>query len=255
MNGGAGSHATPADDAPERLGWSVPHLAAQLVVLLVAAAAALVVTWSSPIYQQIFAAIPALVLPGGVLLPAHVFLPPLVPVLLGVPLALTRYRAPLLLWVVIMTAFAALGVLEVARLNWAAFVAGIAFRVESGPVPLVRSAAGLLLVLSGVLLLAHQSVHHHVALLAERGVPRPELAVARRRLLRQERLVVLGAGGAGLVLLLVAALSMHLTERAPADDPLFLPALLWVAALTGALAATFAFLAWRQARTGSPSNP
>lgn len=230
--------------------WSAQHVLQQLFVLVVAGVAALVVALDSPVLQAVLAPLPSLVAPGGLVLPSQQLAPLLLPLVLGVPLALTRHRAPLLLWVALAVLLAGVGVLEVARLNWASFVGGVAFRVESGPVPFLRTLAGLVLVLCGVVLIAHQSVHAHVVDLAGRGVAREELAVVRRNLLRREQGVVLGAAGAGVVLLGVAALSMQLTERAPGDGEGFVAAAVWAGLLLGVFALMVAGWARRRRSQG-----
>ncbi len=223
--------------------WRAQHTLHQLRVLIVAGIALLLVSWRSPIMEPLLDAIPELETPWGFPLPTRYLIPLTLPLVLGIPLALTRYRAPLILWVGLATVLATTGVLEVARLNWVAFAGGVAFRVESGPVPLVRSIAGLALVLCGVLLMAQQSAHHHIALLAERGVPRNELTVVRRRLLRWEHIAVAGAFAAGTLLILITAISMQLTERAPSETSRFLPAVVWVGALLAVIATVIAYLA------------
>lgn len=234
--------------------WRAQHLMHQTLVLLIAALAAYFVARDSPVFQGLLDPLPRLLLPGGIVIPLAQLVPPLVPLLLGLPLALTRHRAPLLLWTALMILFATLGILEVARLNWAAFAGGVAFRVETGPVPIIRSTAGLLLVLCGMLLLAQQAVHQYVRLLIQRGVPRRQLAIVRNQLLRWERLLVAGAFLGGTVLLLVTAISMHLTERAPREAPWFIPALIWTGILLGVIAGTVAYLA-RTTKTQQEESP
>ncbi len=228
--------------------WQANHLASQLGVLLFSGVAALFLTMGSPILEAILGVIPDIEPPWGPTLPTRYLVPLLLPLLTGLLLALSRHRAPMLLWVALAATLAVTGVLEVARLNWIAFAGGVAFRIESGPVPLVRTIAGLALVLSGLLLVAQQSVHHHVALLAERGVPRSELADVRRRLLQWERTTVLGALGAGTALVFITALSMQLTERAPEETTLTIPTLIWSGILLAVIAGTLGYLAKRRAR-------
>lgn len=229
--------------------WEANHLATQMGVLIVSGVAALFLTIGSPILEAILGVIPDIDAPWGPALPTRYLVPLLLPVLAGMLLALTRHRAPLLLWIALAAALAVTGVLEVARLNWIAFAGGVAFRVESGPVPLVRTIAGLALILSGLLLLAQQSVHHHVALLVERGVPRGELASVRHQLLQWERLTILAALGAGTGLVFIAALSMQLTERAPEETAFTVPTLIWSGVLLAVIAGTLGYLARRRTRS------
>jgi hypothetical protein len=230
--------------------WQAGHVMQQVVVLAVAGVALLAASWRSPVLTALLEQLAGVADPWAPFAPVRLVVPLFFPLVLGVPLVLTRYRAPVLLWLAVMTLVATLAVVEVARLNWAAFVAGVAFRVESGPVPFVRSAAGLVVVLCGVLLLGQQSVQHHLALLAERGVPRGELALVRGALLRRERLLAAGAAGAGVVLLIVAGVSMGLTERPPESGAAIVPIVVWVVLLLSGLAGVLAFLARR--RSGAP---
>lgn len=230
--------------------WQANHLANQIGVLLIAGAAALFLTIGSPILEAFLGVIPDIEPPWGPTLPTRYLVPLLLPLLAGLLLTLTRHRAPLLLWVALATALAVTGVLEVARLNWFAFAGGVAFRVESGPVPLVRTIAGLALVLCGLLLLAQQSIHHHIGLLVERGVPRGELATVRRRLVQWERMTIMGAFGAGTGLVFITALSMQLTERAPEETVFTIPTLIWSGILLAVIAGTFGYLAKRRTSEG-----
>jgi hypothetical protein len=232
--------------------WRLQYLLQQTGILILAGLAAVLLAQSSPVYQGIFRPLGVLETPWGFHLAPIQIIPLITPVLLGIPLVLNRHRAPLLLWVALMTLAAVFGVIEVARLNWAAFAGGFAFRVETGPVPLMRTLAGLLLILCGVLLLAQQATHQHLRILAERGVTRRQLAHLRTNMLRWERLVTLAAGLGGTVLLLVTAISMHLSERPPGDSPWLVPAILWTLLLLGLTAGVIAHLTRRHKEPPAP---
>lgn len=239
-----GDVATPVPAA-----WRAAHLVHQATVLGIAGVALLFATWDAPLYQAMLAGLPSLVLPPGIPIPLRFLGPLLVPIVLGVPLVFGRQRALVLLWVALMAVAAAIAVLEVSRLNWFAFVSGVAFRVESGPVPLVRTLAGAALLLCGVMLLGHQAVLRTVRDLATRGVPLPELRETRRRLLGFERTLVLGLFAAAVVLTLVAMVSMAATESAPEADEGWIVPVVWVAALLAVVVGALAYGLWH--RSGS----
>lgn len=223
--------------------WKAQYALQQTLVLVLAGIATLLISLDSPIITALLDPLPELEGPQGLLLPTTIIVPLLAPIFIGLPLVLSRYRPPLLLWLALATAIAVTGVLEVARLNWVAFAGGAAFRVESGPVPLLRSISGLALVLAGVLLIIQQATHQQLAHIAERGVPRNELARVRRHLARWDRLVVLAAFAAGTILLLVTMVSMQLTERPPQETQGFLAAILWTGLLLTIVTGTIAYLA------------
>lgn len=231
--------------------WRATYILQQVTVLLVAGAAFLFATWGSPVYQALLARLPDLVIPPGIPLPVRFAVPLLVPLLLGLPILVTRQRAPILLWLGVMAVLCALSVVEVSRLNWAAFVSGLAFRIESGPVPLVRTVAGLVVLLAGLMLMAHQGTSRTLQHLAERGVPLPQLVATRDGLLGLERFLHLGLLGAGIVLTIVAAVSMAATEVAPEGGGTILP-LVWTGLLLALIVGALALGTWR--RLGAPGE-
>ncbi len=230
--------------------WAFQHVAAQVAVLGVAGVGLLLTTWDAPVYQAVFGHLPA-VGAGPLVVGPEWWAPLLAPLALGLPLALTRYRAPLLLWITLMAALAVLAVVETSRLNWYAFSRGIAYRLESGPVPLVRTSGGVLLLLSGLVLLAQQSVRLSVLDLAARGVPAASLAAARDSLLRLERTLAAATLAAGLVLTAIVAVSLRATEGAPQEGTGLGGPLVWTALLVTALLAALGLaLSPRRRRAG-----
>lgn len=226
--------------------WRAAHVVHQSIVLAVAGVAFLATTWASPLYQALLAGLPHLMVPPGIPLSLRFFGPLLFPVVLGLPLVLGRQRAFVLLWVGLMAVACAVAVLEVSRLNWFAFVSGVAFRIESGPVPLVRTLSGAVVLLSGLLLLGQQGTLRTVAHLAERGVPLPELRETRRHLLGAERLLVVALFAGALLLTIVAWVSMTATEGPPAPQEGWFVPVAWIAAILGAVILAFALGLWRR---------
>lgn len=235
--------------------WAAAHWMHQSVVLLVLAVAFVLTTWGSPIYQALFAGLPTLLVPPGIPVSPRLLGPLFIPLLLGIPFLLGGQRVIVVASVAVMVLLACLSVVEVSRLNWASFISGVAFRVEGGAVPLVRTLAGLAVVLSGLLLLGQHSVRETLLDLADRGVPLSQLTEVRTQLLVFERIVIVALFGTGIVLTLVAALSMGLTEEGPVGAGGGTAALVWTAILLALIAVAFALGAWRRKGRSGAEDP
>lgn len=237
-----------SDIAPTRFrtprSWHLAYLWQQLNVLLLTGPAFLFATWESPVYQAALAHVPDLPLPAGTFVPATLWLPLVAPIALGLPLVLSRHRTPLLLWLAVVTVALLVGVIEVSRLNWFAFASGVAFRIDSGPVPLVRTVAGLVTLLLGLLLMAQQSVRTATVHLAERGVSLQELRRVQSGLIGLERGILLVAAAAGVVLTIVASVSLSTTEGAPDPDSSLTLSLIWTTLLVVTLLVALGLALW-----------
>lgn len=229
--------------------WNATHYLHQALILLAAGAAFLWTTWDSPVYRALLDGLPVLVIPPGIRISARL-LPFVLPILLGLPLVFGRQRIFGVVWLTLMALLSALAVIEVSRLNWGAFLTGVAFRVESGPVPVGRTLAGLAVLLSGLLLTAQRSVRETLRDLAGRGVPLGQIAAARRRFIDLERVLVVVLFGAGLLLTIVALVSMTLTDTAPDPDRASWVPLLWTGLLLALVVAAFALGVWRRQTEG-----
>lgn len=224
--------------------WRVVYVWQQLVVLLLMGPAFAVALAGSSVFEAAFVHLPTLDTPLGISLSPALYLPLLAPVLLGIPLALSSYRAPLLLWISVITVALLLSVFELSRLNWFAFFSGVAFRLEGGPVPMARTIAGLITLLLALLVLAQQSLRRTVLDLAERGATVDELRRVRDGLVGIERAVLAAAAGAGVLLAVVAAISLRVTEGAPKEGAGIALPLLWAAGLIVAILVALAFSLW-----------
>lgn len=217
--------------------------AAALLVVGVALATAAQGAWLTGLLDQRFPE--AAVTAFGLRLPLTVAVPFLLPVFVGIPLALGRARPLLVVWLALVAILAVATVVESDRLNWFAFFSGVSVRLVEGPVPARRTFFALVALLGALLVVAQQSVHRHLVELARRGLPASELRVLRSRFLAYERgMLALGLAG-GTALLVVVRLSMSATEAAPQPTDGAFDAFLFVLVLVALLVGFLGMLAIR----------
>lgn len=193
--------------------WHFGYVGQQLVTLVLVGVLLVFALQGGALYDFALGDLAAYVLVIPFPLPLDVAIPLWAPLVLGLPLVMTPYRTPLLVWMTIILLVLFFGVVELFRVPWVA-VSGANFyfspddTLNSGAVPFLRTFFSTLTLLAVLAVLAHQAVHLHVDDLLERGVPLADVRAVRGRLLALERGVLVAAAGGALILTLVVGVSM-----------------------------------------------
>ncbi|MBW3582319.1 MAG: hypothetical protein KY455_04390 [Euryarchaeota archaeon] len=220
--------------------WHFTYWGTQLVSLFLVGVLLTIALQTGALYDLVFS-----VLPDATVLipfphPLSIAVPLWLPLLLGLPLVLTPYRTPLLVWMGLIVLFLVAGLIELYRMPWVA-LSGVNFyfapdhTLNSGAVPFLRTLFSALTLLAVVAVLAHQSIHLHVDDLLSRGVPLKDVHTVRTRLLVLERGLLLAAAGGAFLLTVVVGISMETINAKNAGEAEAFAPFLFAAATVGVM--------------------